>query len=76
MRKKVQWPVMHLYGEKLRRSLNKLKKRMNSLMRNEKLIGGDFGYRPLTTEEGVHEYFQPWDSDAGASWSKNHCIFG
>jgi hypothetical protein len=57
MKKRVKWPVMQLFEEKLRKGLEELKHRLNSLMQKEKLKGVEFKLRPLT-EGGVH-YCEP-----------------
>ena len=49
---------MQLYEEKLRKILEKLKQRMNSLMQKEKIRRDEFKCRPLTIEEGFH-YCEP-----------------
>jgi hypothetical protein len=46
---------MQLYEEKFRKNLEKLKQRMNYLMKQDKIRGDKFRSRPLTTK-GVHYY--------------------
>jgi hypothetical protein len=59
--KKVKWPVVQLFEEKLREILRNLKHRMNAWVEKEKLRGVEFRLRPLT--EGKVHYCEPEQGD-------------
>jgi len=62
MKKPVQWLVVQLFVNKLRKILREMKHRSNALNKKEKLRGDEFRYIPLTEKEGFH-YCEPEQGD-------------
>jgi hypothetical protein len=56
-KEKFKWPVMQLFSRNLRKTLRRLKHRLNAWLKEDKIRVAKFGHKPMTDEE-VH-YFEP-----------------